>query len=288
MKLKVYMLLIAALLCASNQALAKHGRCYGTLWATSDPSEIIEEHSDRVSVYLPLKVQVSDTLLNCADEIWIEDVYYYSLVFTGPTEYKYARLLDSQFNTMWPQSGIWRIPLTSRSSQLWARLQHYSLFPAGSYTGSVKVSIVRRNRVIEEQYLDMAYYSQPQVAVSLDNASKGKVSGSNGHYQINLGELKSDMRFYWGINILSNSSYDIVLDSEYNGLRHETDTQALIDYSITFDNVKISSSERLIRSYNFFPGVRNKWFGFEFILGNTELMPAGYYRDNLSLTVYPK
>ncbi|CAM4091960.1 hypothetical protein [Pseudoalteromonas byunsanensis] len=288
MKLKIFVLFFVSFLLSSNQALAKHGRCYGNLLATSDPSEIIEEHSDRVSVFLPLKIQVSDILLDCADEIWVEDTYYYSLVFTGPTEYKYPRLLDSQFNTMWAQNGIWRIPLSGRTTQMWVRLRHYSLFPAGNYTGSVKVSVVRKNRVIQEQYLNMSYYSEPQVAVSLDNASRGKVSGSNGHYQINLGELESNMRFYWGIKILSNSSYDIVLDSEYNGLRHETDTQALIDYSISFDNVKISSSERLIRSYNFFPGVRNKWFGFEFILGNTELMPAGYYRDNLSLTVYPK
>ncbi|BBN82563.1 hypothetical protein PA25_25480 [Pseudoalteromonas sp. A25] len=286
MKLKVVLLLVLSYWIVAPEAQAK--RCKGNLVVTSSASEVIEEHGNQVSVYLPLKIQVSDALLGCADEIRIEDVYYYSLVFAGPTEYKYANLLDAQFNNMWSRNGIWRTPLSNHTTQMWIRLKHYSLFPAGAYYGSVKVSIVRRNRVIKEQYLDITYDSQPQVAITLDSASQGKVSGSSGNYQIDLGELRSNMRFYWGIKVLSNSSYDIVLDSEYNGLRHETDSSSLIDYTLGFDNVKISSSERLIRSYNFYPGVRNKWFGFEFILGNTEMMPAGIYRDHLSLTVYPR
>ncbi|MEJ6476611.1 hypothetical protein [Pseudoalteromonas piscicida] len=281
--------LLLALSCLfSSMAQAKRNKCNGYLLATSNSAEIIEEYSNNVTVFLPLKVQVSDSLLGCADEIWVEDLYYYSFVFSGPTEDKYARLLDSQFKRIKVKNGIAREPLTNRTTQMWMRLRHYSLFPAGSYYGGVKVSVVRRNKVIAEQYVDMTYYAQPQIAISLDNASKGKVSGEDGHYLIDLGELKSRMRFYWGIKILSNSSYDIVLDSEYNGLRHESNTNAVIDYTISFDNVKISSSERLSRSYYFYPGVRDKWFGFEFQLGNTEMMPAGYYRDNLSLTVYPR
>ncbi|WP_440056766.1 hypothetical protein ACSLBF_17965 (plasmid) [Pseudoalteromonas sp. T1lg65] len=288
MKSKCILLLMLCLLVFSQKGLAKRGQCSGNMLAVSNSSETIVEHSNQVSVYLPLKIQVSDELLACADEIWVEDVYYYSLVFSGPTGYKYAKLLNSQFQNIEPRSGIWKEPLSNRTTQLWLRLRHYSLFPTGSYIGSIKVSVVRRNKVIQEQYLHVIYQSEPQISVSLDNASQGKVSGSSGQYYINLGELKTDMRFYWGIKILSNSSYDIVVDSEFNGLRHETDSSALIDYTIGFDNVKISSAERLYRSYYFYPGVRNKWFGFEFILGNTELMPAGNYRDNLSLTIYPR
>ncbi|CAH9049389.1 hypothetical protein PSECIP111951_01397 [Pseudoalteromonas holothuriae] len=288
MKLKVFILLFLSYWLSTSDALANRNACNGNFLATFNPSEIIEEQSKRVSVYLPLKVQVSENLLNCADEIWVEDVDYYSFVFDGPTDYKYAKLQDAQFKRIRIRNGIGKTPLNSRSTQMWLRLRHYSLFPAGDYIGSIKVSIVRNNKVIDEQFLDMTYYSEPRISISLDNSSKGKVSGSSGHYQIDLGELKSNMRFNWGIKILSNSSYDIVVDSEYNGLRHETDTQALIDYSIRFDNVKISSSERLMRSYNFFSGVKNKWYGFEFMLGNVEMMPAGNYQDNLSLTVYPR
>ncbi|MBQ4837959.1 MULTISPECIES: hypothetical protein [Pseudoalteromonas] len=288
MKFKILVLLILSYLLFTSPAQANWRNCYGNLLATSNPSDIITEHKNRVSVFLPLKVQVSDRLLDCADEIWVEDVYYYSMVFEGPTQDKYAKLFDAQFKKIKVRNGIWKSKLTDRSTQMWVRLRHYSLFPAGEYYGAIKVSVVRNNQVVEEQYLDMTYYSEPQVSISLDNNSKGKVSGGHGQYQINLGELKSNMRFYWGIKILSNSSYDIVLDSEFNGLRHETNTRALIDYTIAFDNVKISSSEQLNRSYNFYSGVKNKWYGFEFVLGNVELMPAGYYRDNLSLTVYPR
>ncbi len=287
MKFALFLLLALSYL-ISPVALAKRNKCDGNFLATSNSAEIKEEYGNQVTVYLPLKIQVSDSLLDCADEIWVEDTYYYSFVFSGPTEDKYARLLDSQYKRINVKNGIAKATLTSRSTQMWMRLRHYSLFPAGYYYGAVKVSIVRRNKVIAEQYLEMTYYAEPQIAISLDNSSKGKVSGDDGHYLIDLGELKTNMRFYWGIKILSNSSYDIVLDSEYNGLRHETNKRALIDYAISFDNVKISSSGRLTRSYNFYPGVRDSWFGFEFQLGNTELMPAGYYRDNLSLTVYPR
>ncbi|WP_462173275.1 hypothetical protein [Pseudoalteromonas xiamenensis] len=286
MKLRNLVLLVLGYLLLINNAVAKP--CKGNILVSSSSSEVIEEYNNRATVYLPLKIQVPDSLVSCADEIWVEDVYYYSLVFSGPTQDKYGKLLDEQFNTLSPRNGIWSMPLNSRTTQLWIRLRHYSLFPAGNYTGSVKVTLLRKSKVIDEQYLDVTYYSEPQIAISLDNSSQGKVSGSNGLYQIDLGDLKSNMRFYWGIKILSNSSYDVVLDSEFNGLRHESDTQSLIDYTIGFDNVKISSSERLMRSYNFYPGVRNTWYGFEFILGNTEMKPAGIYRDNLSLTVYPR
>ncbi|MFT4926740.1 MAG: hypothetical protein ACI8WB_002838, partial [Phenylobacterium sp.] len=122
---------------------------------------------------------------------------------------------------------------------------------------------------------------------TLDNNSQSKVSGINGDYQIDLGELVNNAQFDWGIKVLSNSAYDIVLDSEYNGLRHESKTDALIDYTISFDNVKIPSSEQLSRSYDFAASVNNTWFGFSFVLGNVEFMPAGNYQDNLSLTIYP-
>ncbi|MFC3030994.1 hypothetical protein ACFOEE_00415 [Pseudoalteromonas fenneropenaei] len=282
----LYLLILCSCVIFASNVLAKP--CSGNLLVTSNPSEIKVENSNRVSVYLPLKIQLPDNLVDCADEVWVEDVNYYSLVFFGPTEDKYAKLLDAQFNTLSAQNGIFSMPIQNRTTQLWVRLRHYSLFPTGNYTGSLKVSVIRKKKIIEEQYLDLTYYSEPQIAISLDNSSQSRVSGSNGLYHIDLGELKSNMRFYWGINILSNSSYDIVLDSEYNGLRHEIDTKTLLDYTIGFDNAKISSSDRLMRSYNFNPGVRSKWYGFEFILGNTELMPAGNYQDNLSLTVYPR
>ncbi|KZN29763.1 hypothetical protein [Pseudoalteromonas luteoviolacea] len=288
MKSIIFTLLTLSILLSAPSAFARWNDCDGSMIATSNPSDIIEEHNNRVTVYIPIKIQVSDSLLDCADEIWVEDVYYYSMVFSGPTQDKYAKLYDSQFKKIKVRNGIWRSDLKDRSTQMWVRLRHYSLFPAGAYTGHVIVSVVKNNEIIDEQYLDLTYYSEPQVAISLSNSSKGKVSGSNGNYYIDLGELKSNMRFNWGIKVLSNSSYDIVVDSEYNGLRHETNTQALIDYSIKFDNTQISSSERLYRSYNFYPGVKNKWYGFEFKLGNVELMPAGTYQDNLSLTVYPR
>ncbi|KZN44491.1 hypothetical protein [Pseudoalteromonas luteoviolacea] len=288
MKIKVLTLMILSFLMLSAKARADWYSCYGNLWVTSNSTDIITEHTNRVTVFLPLKVQVSEQLLNCADEIWVEDVYYYSMVFEGPTQDKYAKLFDAQFKKIKVRNGIWKSPLNERTTQMWVRLRHYSLFPAGAYNGAIRVSIVKNNQIVEEQYFDMTYYSEPQVSISLDNNSQGKIAGSHGQYQINLGELKSNMRFYWGIKILSNSSYDIVLDSEFNGLRHETNTNALINYSVSFDNVKMSSADQIYRSYNFNPGVKNKWYGFEFILGNVELMPAGYYRDNLSLTVYPR
>ncbi|MBQ4864113.1 hypothetical protein J8L98_20700 [Pseudoalteromonas sp. MMG013] len=288
MKFIIFTMLTLNFLLSAQSAFARGNDCDGNMFATSNPSDIIEEYNNRVTVYIPIKIQVSDSLLNCADEIWVEDVYYYSMVFSGPTQDKYAKLYNSQFKKIKVRNGIWRSNLKDRATQMWVRLRHYSLFPAGAYTGHVVVSVVKNNEIIDQQYLDLSYYSEPQVAISLSNSSKGKVSGNNGNYHIDLGELKSNMRFNWGIKILSNSSYDIVVDSEYNGLRHETNKQALIDYSIKFDNSQVSSSERLYRSYNFYPGVKNKWYGFEFKLGNVDLMPAGTYQDNLSLTVYPR
>ena len=171
---------------------------------------------------------------------------------------------------------------------LWVKLTHFNLFPAGEYTSAIKVSVVDYwDDPIDEQFLLLDYYSEPKISIELDNNSKGKVYGSDGDYYIDLGELTSNKRFNWGVNVLSNSAYEIVVDSEFDGLRHETNRRALIDYTLGFDNVNISSSEQLRRSYDFSDSVKNTWFGFSFTLGDVELMPAGYYEDNISLTIYP-
>lgn len=259
----------------------------GTLLATSDPADVQEKYTNKVKVYVPIKVQVSNNLLNCADEIHIDAIYANKIKFWGPGLNKKGVLVDNQLKQISSKRGLWKVDLNERVTQLWVRVNHYSLFPAGDYESRVLVSLVADGEVIHEQYLDLLYYSEPKISIELDSSSQGKVSGSNGDYQIDLGELKSHSRFDWGINVLSNSAYDIVLDSEFNGLRHETNSSAIIDYTVEFDNVKIPSSEVLWLRYGFSNSVNNTWFGFGVELGNLDLMPAGSYQDNLSLTIYP-
>jgi hypothetical protein len=266
----------------------KKGKCEGELLVESDPAEVIEVYGRNVKVYLPLKVQVSNDLLDCADEIWIEPVTGNKIKLAGPGGNKTGKLKDEQFKRIAVKKGIWKTSLNNRNSQLWVKIAHYSLFPAGSYNGKVKVMAVSKNKIVEEQFVNLQYYSEPVISIELDSSSQQKVSGSNGDYQIDLGELVNNARFTWGINVLSNTAYDILLDSEYDGLRHETNRQALIEYTISFDNIEISSSEQLTKHYDFSTSVKNTWFGFTFELGKVELMPAGNYQDNVSFTISPR
>lgn len=259
----------------------------GSMLVTSDPADVQEVYGNKVNAYVPIEVQVSNNLLNCADEIWVDAIWSNKIKFWGPGLNKKGKLVDNNYKQISSKRGVWKVPLTERQTQMWVKLTHYSLFPAGYYYGRVLVSLVSDGEVIEEQYLDLTYYSEPKISIELDNSSKGKVKGGNGDYQIDLGELKSHTRFDWGIKVLSNSAYDIVLDSEFNGLRHDINRNSVIDYTIEFDNVKIPSSETLWLNYGFSNGVKNTWFGFSFELGNVDFMPAGNYQDNLSLTIYP-
>ena len=277
--------LLFAAMCLSSFTVSAH--CNGALLLFSDEHEVIEQYSHKVRVYLPLRVKVSNSLLKCADQILIESVDDWQLTFYGPHIRKNGKLLDSQFNRISYRNGYYLADLDERETQFWVRLQHYSFFPAGNYLSRLRVSILAEGYVVREQVIDMSYYSEPKIALELDSNSQGKVTGSGGDYQIDLGELSSNRRFSWGLKVLSNSAYDIVLDSEFNGLRHQSNPNILIDYVISFDNVKMSSSDQLVRRYDFLSGVKNTWFGFAIELSDVELMPAGYYEDNLSLTIYP-
>ncbi len=277
-------ILTALIFAQSVQAM---GKCKGNLIVTSDVADMYEQYKNNVKAFIPLKIQVPNNLYNCADEIWIEAVDTNNIKFKGPNITKTAKLKNAQFKKIKAKNGIFKIDLNDRTTNMWLQLTHYSLFPAGDYTSKLKISIVSFGDVVEEEFLTVEYYSSPKISLSLDSNSQSKVSGNNGEYQIELGELTTNARFDWGIQVLSNSAYDIVLDSEFNGLRHETNLDAIIDYSISFDNVKIPSTDQLSRSYDFAASVKNTWFGFSFTLGNAELMPAGRYQDNLSLTIYP-
>lgn len=287
MKQPTVIMLLTALLLLCCPAQAKKNKCKGSLAVDSIAADTIEEYSNRVKVFIPVKIKVSNSLLKCADEIWIETIDSNNIRFVGPANNKTGKLLDHRFKRIKTTTGIFKTALIDSQTQLWIKLTHYSFFPAGHYNGKIKVSVVSDNTVVDEQLIDMTYYSAPKISISLDNNSRAKVSGNNGNYQIDLGELVNNARFDWGIKVLSNSAYDIVLDSEYNGLRHETNTSALIGYTVGFDGVKIPSSEQLTKRYDFAASVKNTWFGFSFVLGNVDLMPAGNYQDNLSLTIYP-
>ncbi len=282
----ILLLLVVVMFAQPVQAMGNN--CKGSLLVTSDAADMFEEYKNNVKVFMSLKIQVANSLLNCADEIWIESVDDNKIKFRGPNINKNAKLKNAQFKKIKAKKGIFKIDLDERITQMWMQLTHYTLFPSGDYDSIIKVSIIMDGDVVEEEFLTMEYFSSPKISLSLDNNSQGKVSGSNGEYQIDLGELTTNARFDWGIKVLSNSAYDIVLDSEFNGLRHETNLDAVIAYSISFDNVKIPSTEQLSRSYDFAASVKNTWFGFSFTLGNVELMPAGSYQDNLSLTIYPR
>ncbi len=261
--------------------------CHGNMLVTSDPADVQEQFDKKVSAFVPLKIQVSNNMLDCADEIWIDAIWSNRIMFWGPGIDKKGQLVNSQYKQIKGKRGLWKVDLNERLTQLWVKLTHYSLFPSGYYFGRVRVLLMSNGYVVDEQYVDLTYYSEPKISIELDSASQGKVQGSNGDYQIDLGELKSYSRFDWGIKVLSNSAYDIVLDSEFNGMRHQSNKKALIDYTIEFDNVKIPSSEVLWLRYGFSNGVKNTWFGFSLELGNVEFKPAGHYQDNLSLTIYP-
>lgn len=282
------MLFVLGVLVFSQTAQADKKSCKGSFVVVSDTAEVIEKFAKKVKVYVPVKVQLSNALYDCADEIWIESLNGNKIFFSGPTGEKVGKLQDERFKNIKIRKGVWKTPLKDRTSHLWVKMTHLSLFPAGAYNAKVKVSIVSKNNIIDEQFVSLQYFAQPTISIALDSTSQHKVSGSNGDYQIDLGELVDHARFNWGIYVFSNTAYDIVLDSEYNGLRHETNKQALIDYTISFDNVKIPSSQQLVRRYDFAAGVNNSWYGFSFELGKVELMPAGNYQDNLSFTVYPR
>jgi len=287
---KSVIILVLTSLFFSHYTIAKPKKedCAGSLIVVSDPADVIEEYGNNVKVYVPLKIQLSNTLFNCADEIWIESLSGNKIKLSGPGGNKTGKLKDEEFKRIKVKKGISKISIDNRINQLWVKITHFTLFPAGSYTGNIKVSVVSKNDIIAEQFVTLQYYSQPIIYMELDSSSQQKVTGSNGDYQIDLGELVNYARFDWGINVLSNTAYDIILDSEYNGLRHDTNHQALIDYNITFDNIQMPSTGQLTQRYNFSTSVENTWFGFTFELGKVELMPAGNYQDNLSFTIYPR
>jgi hypothetical protein len=285
---KFFLSFILIVLLVSQLGQAKDKKCSGSLLVTSDDADTYEQYQNNVEVFQSLKVQVSNELLDCADEIWIEAIDSNSIRFAGPNLTKTAKLKNAQFKEIKAKKGIFKIDLDERITQLWLQLTHYSLFPAGDYDSKIKISLISDDDVVEDAFLALNYYSSPKMSLELDSTSQRKISGSNGEYQIDLGQLTTSARFDWGINVLSNGAYDIVLYSEFKGLRHETNLDAIIDYTISFDNVRVLSSEQLTRRYDFAASVKNTWFGFSFVLGNVELMPAGNYQDNLSLTIYPR
>ncbi|MFT4928786.1 MAG: hypothetical protein ACI8WB_004906, partial [Phenylobacterium sp.] len=107
--------LLCALLLSTN-VMAK--KCEGTLLVESNPAELIEEYANRVRVYLPLKVLLSEELANCADEIEIEAIDGNKIVFAGPNINKNGKLMDNQFNKISVKKGLSVVDVEGRTTQM--------------------------------------------------------------------------------------------------------------------------------------------------------------------------
>ena len=69
------------LLLFAGQAYGSY--CNGTIQVDYNPAEVIEQYAKRMKVYLPIEITVSNRVLNCGYEIWIEGVDTNTISFQG-------------------------------------------------------------------------------------------------------------------------------------------------------------------------------------------------------------
>lgn len=180
----------------------------------------------------------------------------------------------------------WVVPVYNiRSLRVWAELNTTDALIAGNYTGVISVVATYFGFHISPEVLGTVNLEVPSVLdLSVTSQAGSSISGGNGYYYVELGNLHEGKSSAWNINVYSNVHYQVSVLSENNGLKHQS-RNVTIPYSVTMSGSTFSASTGYSQGFTNYNPLTTSSIPFEVTVGNVDFKPAGRYTDNLVVTV---
>lgn len=239
---------------------------------------------------IPINVRFSERTDDCVTHILFYTDNDTSLILRSGSDTVNTNLVDRN-RSDFAQYSIggriaWVVPVYNvRNLKVWAELNTTDALIAGNYSGVISVVATYYGYHISEEVLGTVNLEVPSVLdISVSSQGGSPISGGNGHYFLELGNLYEGQNAGWSINLYSNIHYQVAVHSENNGLKHESGS-ATIPYTVTMDGTSFAASSGLTRGYTNYNPLITSSIPFQIAVGNVDFKPAGRYVDDLIVTV---
>ncbi len=181
--------------------------------------------------------------------------------------------------------GGYQLPLdSSGTTQFRLRLPSAGFSPAGSYQSRLQAMLDGDLRQ-PTRLLDINYRSIPVVAMKVSTASAPWLSQMGNSYRVDMGEMtKGSKRNIW-LEMKSNASVSIRIESHHGRLKHSSINNEYIDYSLRLYNESWSPDKVYQRSIEPMQAKRYTRVPFSIEVRPQPRALAGEYSDRLTITL---
>ena len=219
-------------------------------------SENAETHfnENQTSVLLPARLQLSPEIAQCAKQVYFKPLVGNDYKLEGQSGKVALSFRDAS-----------RIPLIKKPFQgqlLYATdvnsrtviplnllLGSNGLITPGVFSNAFDVLVETKENQILSFTDSIQYYSPSLLAVDI-TSNDPKVSGTRRHYSVEMGELRTNASAKWAVNILANGRYSVKIHAENGKLKHVSDEQSDINYTLQIDQKVYSPEREILISYN--------------------------------------
>lgn len=274
-------------------AFAKNKPCQGQITSTVKPQAIQQTFGFPSLVLIPIDIKLSKNLAKCTNALYIEPTQNGQIQFKNGQITITGELLSEQKTplkrTSYNGNKRWFLEANKKKKlRVWIKLISNELLPKGLFSTSLKI-ISEPNHNSQKhdsrlEHIAELYYQAPSV-VSISAKNNSIIQGDNGLYKVELGNLTTGKKVFWGVGIISNSQLEISLSSERKALIHSTNKSDHIDYNFSFNGESAPAKQGTQYSYLSSPRNSKQLYKMGVEIGNADFKPAGRYEDRLILTV---
>lgn len=283
MSKQLFILIVFSII--SGSAFANNCDFSFTAFSAAESSYIVEENT----VYIPVDVVRNDTRKKCRSTFYLSLHNQNQLVFHSNGNQLNAEVTNHKKRVKNPTMVDGELSwLNSKRKTL--RTQYTKLVvapytPPGTYTTTVKVKALMEGVEVHSELVPLTLVVPPMITANISNFDSSIVMGDAGSYQVNFGQLQSGQQTNWTLNVVSNTHFDLTLNSENGGLKHLSSSDKVL-YTIQADSHLFESQQGSFNTrINHINTATAKAISMSLTINNVSLQKAGQYQDVFSVTV---
>lgn len=265
--------LLVILLVLSPVVLANECRGNWSIAAQGYKVDVVED-----TIRLPLVITIDEELLNCgASSIFLRSDSRGNILLRSQGNVLSGKLVSNSGATIGTSvaNGV-LIPVDFRSQKtIWLEFASAKHANPGVYRSVIRADLnLAENRKRKQQQESVELRILPYVDIEIAGSASGNKT-------LDLGVLRSGKEGSLAVNMISNTSFNMVFQSKNGGLLLKGSQNDRIDYSIYLSGRKISFEDPITLARTPRTGVVRPLL---IRVGNTNGALAGQYSDTVTIT----
>lgn len=260
--------------------------CSGNWSIQLEPNMIEYRRQGVVSAWLPGYVDVKGALRHCAQQLALTPQNASSILLTNNGHKLEGQLYDHSYrNLVKGKEGNHMLTLSPTGrTQFWLRLPTAGFSPVGRYNGRLDAELIGTPST-QKRRVELTYLAEPVLSLKVPTTAQSWLTQSGHHYRVDLGEMTHGVSRDIRLEIRSNASITISIESKLGKLKHRSMPGQFIDYTLRMNGHSWHPSTPFTRSLGALASNRYTPVPFGIEVSPQPMAFAGDYSDQLSITI---